>query len=86
MGTAPTTLGRSAPNNGGQGNARNVGQAPPRNLGPAAQRNVGQGGANAIHPAATQGNARPIANQRVVAPNVPTGKAAPAHGQEQPKG
>jgi hypothetical protein len=95
MGTAPTTLGRSAPNNGGQGNAgnvgqappRNVGQAPPRNVGLAAQRNVGQGGANAIHPTATQGNTRPIANQRVVAPNVPpTGKGAPARGQEQPKG
>jgi len=103
MGTAPNTLGQSAPNNGGQGSSktlgqagpksvgqsatRNVGQGAPRNVGQGVPRNVDQGGSNAIHPAASQGNARPITNQRVVTPNVhPTGKGTPVQGQEQPKG
>jgi hypothetical protein len=83
----PKNVGQAGSRNVGQGAARNVGQVAPRNVGQEAPRNVGQGGSNAIHPAATQGNARPITKERVVAPNVhPTGKAAPAQGQEQPKG
>jgi len=80
-------VGQSPVRNVSQGVARNAHQTAPRNLSQGAQRNVGQGGSNVVHPTATQGNARPITNQRIVSPNVhPTGKGAPAHGQEQPKG
>jgi hypothetical protein len=80
-------VGQSPVRNVSQGVARNAHQSAPRNLSQGAQRNVGQGGSNVVHPTATQGNARPITNQRIVSPNVhPTGKGAPAHGQEQPKG
>jgi YXWGXW repeat-containing protein len=89
------TLGQAGPKNVSQSQARNVsrgaprnaGQGAPRNVSQGAQKNVGQGGSNAIHPAASQGNARPATNQRIVTPNAhPTGKGAPAQGQEQPKG
>jgi len=83
----PKNVGQSPARNVSQGAPRNVGQVAPRNVSQGSQRNVGQGGSNAIHPAVTQSNARPITNQHIASPNVrPASKGAPAKGSEQPKG